>query len=55
MGEVDELNFGFGVLFCEELLDVICVVLFDIQNDFFDFGGEFCLFGMEVIKEVQVG
>lgn len=54
MGEVDELNSGLGVLLCEELPDAVRGALLDIQNDLFDLGGELCLPGMEVVKEVQV-
>ena len=54
MGEVDELNSSLGVLLCEELPDNVRAALLDIQNDLFDLGGELCLPGMEVIKDVQV-
>ena len=54
MGEVDELNSGLGVLLCEELPDNVRTALLDIQNDLFDLGGELCLPGMEVMKDVQV-
>jgi len=54
MGEVDELNSGLGVLLCEELPHSVQVALLDIQNDLFDLGGELCLPGMEVMKDVQV-
>ena len=54
MGEVDELNSGLGVLLSEELPDKVRAALLDIQNDLFDLGGELCLPGMEVIKDVQV-
>ncbi len=54
MGEVDELNSGLGVLLCEDLPDNVRAALLDIQNDLFDLGGELCLPGMEVIKDIQV-
>ena len=54
MGEVDELNSGLGVLLCEELPARVQGALLDIQNDLFDLGGELCLPGMEVMKDVQV-
>jgi cob(I)alamin adenosyltransferase len=54
MGEVDELNSGLGVLLCEELPARVQGALLDIQNDLFDLGGELCLPGMEVVKDVQV-
>ena len=54
MGEVDELNSSLGVLLCEDLPHAVQMALLDIQNDLFDLGGELCLPGMEVVKEVQV-
>ena len=54
MGEVDELNSSLGVLLCEDLPHAVQAALLDIQNDLFDLGGELCLPGMEVVKEVQV-
>jgi cob(I)alamin adenosyltransferase len=54
MGEVDELNSSLGVLLCEELPDTVRAALLDVQNDLFDLGGELCLPGMEVVKDVQV-
>ncbi|WP_265944759.1 cob(I)yrinic acid a,c-diamide adenosyltransferase [Dechloromonas sp. A34] len=54
MGEVDELNSSLGVLLCEELPDAVRSALLDIQHDLFDLGGELCLPGMEVIKDLQV-
>lgn len=54
IGEVDELNSSLGVLLCEELPDTVRSALLDIQHDLFDLGGELCLPGMEVIKDVQV-
>ena len=54
IGEVDELNSGLGVLLCEDLPHSVHAALLDIQNDLFDLGGELCLPGMEVMKDVQV-
>lgn len=54
IGEIDELNSSLGVLLCEEMPDAIRAALLDVQNDLFDLGGELCLPGMEVIKEIQV-
>jgi len=54
IGEVDELNSGLGVLLCEEMPDSVRAALLDIQNDLFDLGGELCLPGMAVIKDIQV-
>ena len=54
IGEVDELNFGLGVLLCEDLPHSVQAALLDIQNDLFDLGGELCMPGYEIIKDVQV-
>ena len=54
IGEVDELNSSLGLLLCEELPARVRAALLDIQNDLFDLGGELCLPGMEVMKDVQV-
>ena len=54
IGEVDELNASLGVLLCEEMPAAIRETLLDVQNDLFDLGGELCLPGMEVIKDIQV-
>jgi cob(I)alamin adenosyltransferase len=54
IGEVDELNSSLGVLLCEDLPDAVRNALLDVQNDLFDLGGELCLPGMELVKEVQV-
>lgn len=54
IGEVDELNSGLGVLLCEEMPEKIRAALLNVQNDLFDLGGELCLPGMNVMKDVQV-
>ena len=54
LGEVDELNSMLGVLLAEDLPEGIRAALLDVQNDLFDLGGELCLPGMEVMKDVQV-
>lgn len=54
IGEIDELNSSLGVLLCEELPDAVRGALLDIQNDLFDLGGELCMPGYEVIKDIQV-
>jgi cob(I)alamin adenosyltransferase len=54
MGEVDELNSCLGVLLCEDLPHVVRAALLDVQNDLFDLGGELCMPGWELIKDVQV-
>lgn len=54
IGEVDELNSALGLLLCENLPEKIRSALLDIQHDLFDLGGELCLPGMSVLKEVQL-
>ena len=54
IGEIDEQNSSLGVLLCEYLPDTVRSALLDVQNDLFDLGGELCLPGMEVVKEIQV-
>jgi len=54
IGEVDELNSSLGVLLCEDLPHSVQAALLDIQNDLFDLGGELCMPGYEIIKDVQV-
>ena len=54
IGEVDELNSSIGVLLCEDLPDTVRTALLDVQNDLFDLGGELCLPGMAVMKDIQV-
>jgi cob(I)alamin adenosyltransferase len=54
MGEIDELNSSLGVLLCEDLPHVVRAALLDVQNDLFDLGGELCMPGWELIKDVQV-
>ena len=54
IGEVDELNSSIGVLLCEDLPHSVQAALLDIQNDLFDLGGELCMPGYEIIKDVQV-
>ncbi|MEO8936047.1 MAG: cob(I)yrinic acid a,c-diamide adenosyltransferase [Burkholderiaceae bacterium] len=54
MGEVDELNSTLGVLACEELPEDVRAVLFDIQHDLFDLGGELSIPGHTMVTEAQV-
>jgi cob(I)alamin adenosyltransferase len=54
IGEIDELNSSLGVLLCEDLPDAVRAALLDVQNDLFDLGGELCMPGWEMIKDVQV-
>jgi cob(I)alamin adenosyltransferase len=54
IGEIDELNSTLGVLLCEELPEPVRAALLDVQNDLFDLGGELCMPGWEMIKDVQV-
>jgi cob(I)alamin adenosyltransferase len=62
IGEVDELNSHLGVLLAElpaePLPDPVAaevrVDLLDIQHDLFDLGGELCIPGYTMLKDVQV-
>jgi len=54
MGDVDELNSILGLLLTEELPAEVRADLVDIQHDLFDLGGELCIPGYTMLKEVQV-
>jgi cob(I)alamin adenosyltransferase len=54
IGEVDELNSHIGVLLTERLPDDVRADLADIQHDLFDLGGELCIPGYSMIKDVQI-
>ncbi len=54
MGDVDELNSHIGVLLTEALPDEVRADLVDIQHDLFDLGGELCIPGFSMIKDMQV-
>lgn len=54
IGEIDELNSTVGVLFAEELPDIVRPALLRIQNDLFDLGGEICIPGSAIISEDHV-
>jgi cob(I)alamin adenosyltransferase len=54
MGDVDELNSSLGVLLTEPLPDTVRADLVDIQHDLFDLGGELCIPGYSMVKDVQV-
>jgi cob(I)alamin adenosyltransferase len=58
IGEVDELNSHIGLLLTEELPAAVAAEvradLLDIQHDLFDLGGELCIPGYAMLKEVQV-
>jgi cob(I)alamin adenosyltransferase len=54
MGEVDELNAQIGVLLTESLPEDVRADLTDIQHDLFDLGGELCIPGFSMVKDVQV-
>jgi cob(I)alamin adenosyltransferase len=54
IGEIDELNSTLGVLLCEDLPPAVRAALLDVQNDLFDLGGELCIPGWEMIKDIQV-
>ena len=54
MGDVDELNSTIGLLLTEDLPAEVRADLVDIQHDLFDLGGELCIPGYTMLKEVQV-
>ncbi|MEW5881976.1 MAG: cob(I)yrinic acid a,c-diamide adenosyltransferase [Pseudomonadota bacterium] len=54
IGEVDELNSFIGLLATEDLPDEVRADLLDIQHDLFDLGGELCIPGYAMVKDVQV-
>jgi cob(I)alamin adenosyltransferase len=54
MGDVDELNSHIGLLLTETLPTEVQRDLVDIQHDLFDLGGELCIPGYTMLKEVQV-
>jgi cob(I)alamin adenosyltransferase len=54
IGEVDELNSFIGLLATEALPDEVRADLLDIQHDLFDLGGELCIPGYTMLKDVQV-
>jgi cob(I)alamin adenosyltransferase len=54
MGHVDELNSVLGLLATEDLPAEVRADLTDIQHDLFDLGGELCIPGYTMVKEVQV-
>jgi cob(I)alamin adenosyltransferase len=55
LGEVDELNSVIGVLLAENLPPEVAAVLFDIQHDLFDLGGELAVPGSAFLKDEQPG
>jgi cob(I)alamin adenosyltransferase len=54
MGDVDELNSQIGLLLTESLPAEIRADLLDVQHDLFDLGGELCIPGFTMLKDVQV-
>ncbi|GAB4477467.1 MAG: cob(I)yrinic acid a,c-diamide adenosyltransferase [Burkholderiaceae bacterium] len=54
IGEVDELNSFIGLLATEALPEAVRADLLDIQHDLFDLGGELCIPGYTMLKDVQV-
>lgn len=54
MGDVDELNSQIGLLLTEAIPDQVRTDLVDIQHDLFDLGGELCIPGFSMVKDVQV-
>jgi len=54
MGEVDELNSHIGLLLTETLPDEIRVLLTQVQQNLFNFGGELAMPGFKGITEDKV-
>ncbi len=54
LGEIDELNAHIGMLLCAVLPQEIDEVLLTIQHDLFDLGGELCIPGFALLKDMQV-
>ncbi len=54
MGDVDELNSHIGLLLTDTLPTEVQRDLVDIQHDLFDLGGELCIPGYTMLKDVQV-
>ena len=50
MGDVDELNFGLGVLLAEKLPDDVRELLVVIQHELFNLGGELSIPGYQLLK-----
>jgi cob(I)alamin adenosyltransferase len=53
MGAVDELNSVLGLLLTEHLPPEVRALLFDVQHDLFDLGGELSLPGHPIMTEAQ--
>ena len=53
-GTVDELNATIGMMLAHELPGSIADVLFEVQHNLFDLGGELCVPGYEAIVAEQV-
>ena len=54
LGEVDELNSLLGVLLAETLPPDVRELLFRIQHDLFDLGGEVCIPGYVLLQDRHV-
>lgn len=54
IGEIDELNCCLGLLLAEDLPSELTAVLFDIQHDLFDLGGELSIPGSQLLTESAV-
>ena len=51
MGDVDELNSHLGLLLCEPLPAYVRELLFDVQHQLFNLGGELSIPGFELLKD----
>ena len=54
MGSVDELNSCIGFLLTETMPAEVKADLLDVQHDLFDLGGELCIPGYTMLKDIQV-
>lgn len=51
MGDVDELNSHIGLLLCEPLPAEVRELLFDVQHQLFNLGGELAMPGYTLLKD----
>lgn len=54
LGEVDELNSHIGLLMCARLSSDSQLLLYTIQHDLFDLGGELCIPNSVLLKEDRI-
>lgn len=54
LGDIDELNSHIGMLMCAHLSADIQSMLYAIQHDLFDLGGELCIPNSVLLKEERI-